>query len=109
MTFHNNENGYSPGSRREFLKSSSAAVGVGLAANVLVPKFAHGDTDGSATIQVGLIGCGGHGAGAAQNAIRADENCQLVAMADAFNADPSVMPEGQGDYPGPVPGVTQVI
>ncbi len=72
-------------SRREFLKSTSAAaVGATLAANLLIPKFAHGDGDGSATLKVGLIGCGGRGSGAAVNAINADGNCRLVALADAF-------------------------
>ena len=72
-------------SRREFLKSSSAAaVGASLAANLLIPKLAHGDGEGSATLKVGLIGCGGRGSGAAVNAINADANCRLVALADVF-------------------------
>ena len=72
-------------SRRDFLKSSSAAVGAGITAGMLVPKMAHGDGDGAATLKVGLIGCGGRGSGAASQAIAAEENCQLVAMADAFD------------------------
>ncbi len=36
------------------------------------------------TLKVGLIGCGGRGSGAAGNAMRADANVKLVAMADAF-------------------------
>ncbi len=72
-------------SRREFIRSSSAvALGAGLASNLVVPKFAHGDGDNTATLQIGLVGCGGRGCGAAQNAINADENCQLFALADAF-------------------------
>ena len=72
-------------SRREFIRSSSAVtVGVGLAINVVVPKFAHGDGDNSATLKIGLVGCGGRGGGAARNAIHADENCQLFALADVF-------------------------
>jgi predicted dehydrogenase len=39
---------------------------------------------GSDTLKVGLIGCGGRGAGAAQNAMHAEENVKLTAMADAF-------------------------
>ncbi len=35
-------------------------------------------------IRVGLIGCGGRGAGAAMNALDADEGARLVAMADLF-------------------------
>jgi predicted dehydrogenase len=39
---------------------------------------------GSDLIRVGIVGCGGRGTGAAANALRADQNVQLVAMADAF-------------------------
>ena len=35
-------------------------------------------------IKIGLIGCGGRGTGAASNALNADPNLKLVAMADAF-------------------------
>ena len=39
---------------------------------------------GSDVLKVGLIGCGGRGTGAAGNALDADKNVKLVAMADAF-------------------------
>jgi predicted dehydrogenase len=39
---------------------------------------------GSSTIKVGLVGCGGRGTGAAEQALKADSGAQLVAMADAF-------------------------
>ena len=39
---------------------------------------------GSDVLRVGLIGCGGRGTGAAAQALRADSNVKLVAMADAF-------------------------
>ena len=35
-------------------------------------------------LRVGLIGCGGRGTGAAAQALQADTNVKLVAMADAF-------------------------
>jgi predicted dehydrogenase len=35
-------------------------------------------------LRVGLVGCGGRGSGAAANALRADPNVKLVAMADVF-------------------------
>src|SRR6266542_2519465 len=64
-------------SRRDFLKTSTAAlVGGALAAQV---HAAGGDV-----IRVGLIGCGGRGTGAAGQALNADKNVKLVAMADAF-------------------------
>ncbi len=39
---------------------------------------------GKEMLKVGLVGCGGRGTGAAANALRADENVKLVALADAF-------------------------
>jgi predicted dehydrogenase len=36
------------------------------------------------TLKIGLIGCGGRGLGAATDALEADANCKLVAMADLF-------------------------
>jgi predicted dehydrogenase len=39
---------------------------------------------GGDTLRVGLIGCGGRGTGAASQALAADKNVKLVAMADAF-------------------------
>ncbi len=64
-------------SRRDFLASSAAAAGTLAAAPGL---FAAGDD----TLKVGLIGCGERGTGAAVQALQADKNVKLVAMADAF-------------------------
>src|SRR3954447_5398464 len=64
-------------SRRDFLKTTAIAAGT-LAA---VP-FVH--AAGSDVIRVGLIGCGDRGTGAATQALAADSNVKLVAMADAF-------------------------
>src|SRR5689334_12646991 len=64
-------------SRREFLASSAAAAGAFASAPGL---FAAGDD----LIKVGLIGCGGRGTAAAAEALRADKNVKLIAMADAF-------------------------
>ena len=60
----------SASTRRDFLKTSSAA---GVAA-----------ASGTDVLKVGLVGCGGRGTGAATNALNADPNLQLVAVADAF-------------------------
>ncbi len=50
----------SPASRRDFLKTSTAAtIGLGMMTN------AH--AAGSDSIKVGLVGCGGRGRGAAEN------------------------------------------
>ncbi len=68
-------------SRRQFLVKS-----VLLASTAAVPlaigRSAH--AAGSDTIKLGLIGCGGRGKGAAADALTADSNTQLWAMADAF-------------------------
>ena len=78
--------GSSTESRRAFLKTSSAAaMSAGLAGGLLVPKLVHAQGENAETLKVGLIGCGGRGSGAAVNAINADKNCQLVALADAFD------------------------
>ena len=39
---------------------------------------------GSDILRIGLVGCGGRGTGAAADALQADPNVQLVAMADLF-------------------------
>ncbi len=70
-------------SRRDFLqKSSAAVVGGSLAGTLASARTVH--AAGSDVLKVGLIGCGGRGSGAAVNAMRADPNLQLVALADAF-------------------------
>src|SRR5438132_11854681 len=71
----------SPTSRREFLKTSSAAaLGGVLAANVVFPEKSFAANRD--TIKIGLIGCGGRGNGAAADALAADSNTVLYAMGD---------------------------
>ena len=69
-------------SRRSFLKRSTAAAGATLAAGLAIGRVAH--AAGSDVLKIGLIGCGPRGTGAAVNAMNADENSRLVAMADVF-------------------------
>ena len=76
-------------SRREFLKkgatvaAASAAVGTVSTPNLSIAKSAF--AGGSDTIRIGLIGCGGRGSQAAQQAMNTTSGqVQLVAMADAF-------------------------
>lgn len=66
-------------SRRDFLKSSSAAA---LAAPLLTTRAVGADP--GPVLRIGLVGCGGRGTGAAAQALTADSNTKLVAMADAF-------------------------
>jgi predicted dehydrogenase len=68
--------------RRDFLKSSAAAGAVLSAPAVLTGNlFAAENTD---TLRIGLIGCGGRGTGAAEQALKADPNVVLTAMGDVF-------------------------
>lgn len=70
-------------SRRGFLRQGTAAlVGGAIAGSLSSARFAH--AAGDETIKVGLIGCGGRGSGAAINALGADKNVKLTAMADMF-------------------------
>src|SRR2546421_4173804 len=68
-------------SRRDVLKSSAIATAA-IAAPLLIPKSVR--AAGSDLIKVGLIGCGGRGTGAAQQALNADKNVVLTAIGDAF-------------------------
>src|SRR5262249_28338357 len=70
-------------SRRQFLKTSTAAVVSG--ATVFNQAIARGAyASGTDLLKVGLIGCGGRGTGAAAQALKADKNVKLTAMGDAF-------------------------
>jgi predicted dehydrogenase len=64
--------------RREFLGTAAAAA----AASALHVPLVH--AGGDDVLKVGLIGCGGRGTGAAEQALNADKNVKLVAMGDAF-------------------------
>lgn len=66
-------------SRRSFVKTSAAAGAI-LAAGL--PSAVHAAEDN--VLKIGLIGCGGRGTGAAAQALKADKNTRLVAMADMF-------------------------
>jgi predicted dehydrogenase len=66
-------------SRRGFLKATAAGALAGAA--LLSNAHAAGKDD---TLKIALIGCGGRGTGAAAQALTADGNTRLVAMADAF-------------------------
>ncbi|QDS92038.1 Inositol 2-dehydrogenase/D-chiro-inositol 3-dehydrogenase [Roseimaritima multifibrata] len=68
--------------RREFIKRSGQAAAIG-AMVTGAARQAHAAEDN--TIQIALVGCGGRGTGAAQNALSVDNGpIKLVAMADVF-------------------------
>src|SRR6266699_1445001 len=71
----------SAASRRDYLKTSAVA-GASLTALAVAPAV---HAAGGDTLKVGLIGCGNRGTGAATQALNADKNIKLVAMADAFS------------------------
>ncbi len=68
-------------SRRQFLRTSTAAGAGLLLSDRLAPSLYAAGTD--ETLRVGLVGCGGRGRGAAVQALTADPKAKLVALADA--------------------------
>src|SRR5881296_2137662 len=78
------KSGQAPVTRRSFLKTSSTAIAGGTLLGALpVERFALGASPGD-TLKLALIGCGGRGSGAADQALRTSGGVKLVAMADAF-------------------------
>src|SRR5437763_13091232 len=71
-------------SRRRFLTESGRIAVVSTLAGMTIP-YVH--AAGSDTIQLALVGCGGRGTGAAENALTLKNGAiKLVAMADVFPA-----------------------
>ncbi len=66
--------------RRDFLKASSTVASAAALGALNVGAYA-GSSD---VIRVGMIGCGGRNAGAANQALTADKGARLVAMCDVF-------------------------
>ncbi len=64
--------------RRDFLAAGAAAASLA----ALAPAV---HAAGSDVLKVGLIGCGGRGTGAAEQALSADPNARLTAMGDLFD------------------------
>ncbi len=65
--------------RRGFVAQAAGA------AAVTASLMGRAHAAGSDILKVGLIGCGGRGTGAAEQALTADKNTRLVAMGDAFS------------------------
>jgi predicted dehydrogenase len=77
-----NNNTKSGLSRREMMKQSGAITVASALAGMALPSVHAGENN---TIQVALVGCGGRGTGAAENALSVKEGpTKLVAMADVF-------------------------
>nr|WP_298928506.1 Gfo/Idh/MocA family oxidoreductase [uncultured Allomuricauda sp.] len=68
--------------RRDFVKNTTL-----LSAGMLLPTLdvgAMANVFENKTLKLALVGCGGRGSGAADQALQADDNVELIAMADAF-------------------------
>ena len=65
--------------RRDFIKTASGAIGGAISLGF--PAIISGQTVTNA-LKVGLIGCGGRGTGAANQALQADDYGELTAVAD---------------------------
>src|SRR5687767_2673305 len=70
-----------PVTRRTFIKSTSVAAGALAASQVSIPGAW---AAGSDEIRIGLIGAGGRGTGAVQDAIKSSKGVRLVAVAELF-------------------------
>src|SRR5262245_57940070 len=71
-----------PSRRQSIQHSSAVAVGGSIAASFGTIPAVH--AQGSETVNVALIGCGGRGSGAALNAMKADPSNRLTVMCDLF-------------------------
>jgi predicted dehydrogenase len=72
----------SAGSRREFLKNAGRLAATSALVAGVVPRIYAAENN---TIKVALVGCGGRGSGAAENALSVKNGpIKLVAMADVF-------------------------
>jgi predicted dehydrogenase len=69
-------------SRRDFLKTTTAAATTAALATSLLPGSAY--AAGSDVIKVGLIGCGGRGTQAAENVLQSAQGVEIVAIGDVF-------------------------
>src|SRR3954471_24017963 len=72
-----------PADRRDFLKTTTGALGAALVTGF--PAIISAQTVTNA-IRVGLVGCGGRGTGAASQALHADDYAELTAVADVTQA-----------------------
>lgn len=73
-----------PTSRRDFLKTSSAAaLGGALVSSLAFPAVSIGAPKGD-RLKLGWVGCGGRGTGAMNQALSADSNVELWSIGEVF-------------------------
>src|SRR5229473_638020 len=88
---------------KESLKDSARIAGVSTLAGMTLPHVHAQDTH---TIQLALVGCGGRGTGAAENALGIKNGpIKLVAMADVF---PQKLSDSHGRFRGRFASQTDV-
>ncbi|MCK5280825.1 MAG: Gfo/Idh/MocA family oxidoreductase, partial [Cyclobacteriaceae bacterium] len=76
-TYNNSKN-----SRRKFIQTTAAVAGGVAISPLTMANNPHINVDN--TIKIALIGCGGRGSGAANEALNTGDDVRLVAMADTF-------------------------
>ena len=80
VSFSIHMNIHSETTRRNFLKTATKATAVSALAGVVIPNVHAAGTD---TVQIALVGCGGRGTGAADNALTVKNGpIKLMAVAD---------------------------
>lgn len=70
--------------RRSFVNNSSKLLAAATLTPALINISGNTSVSTSKVLKVGLIGCGGRGTGAANQALNADNNVIITAMADVF-------------------------
>ena len=83
--------------RRQFVSASAAAATVGITGvpiGDVKPKSNGFHNSVDDRLKIGLVGCGGRGTQAVINALRADDNSEVTALADAFQDRIDICYEG---------------
>jgi predicted dehydrogenase len=70
--------------RRDFLRQGTGAASAGLAVSLTGFPAILTAQNAAPRLRIGLVGCGGRGSGAAAQALSADDNTELTALADVF-------------------------
>jgi myo-inositol 2-dehydrogenase/D-chiro-inositol 1-dehydrogenase len=78
--------------RRTFLKTSLPAAGAVTFASLGIDRVL-GATQGSDTIRIGILGCGGRGTGAARNCLEGAPGVAIVAVADMLRNQAEIAAE----------------
>ena len=86
---------YTHHSRRDFIRTGSAAAA---AMTLTFPQILRGATD-SRKLKIGLVGCGGRGTGALTQALGADSNSEVTALADLFSTQIDITLQAMSTQP----------